>query len=217
MTFCARTAEQSVSQQRRLALVLGLNVSLIAALVCVGLIAHSVGVVAAAGDTAADSVALILGLIAVAVRHRSSCPRRSLAIPVVTLLNGCVLLVVAVLIVAEAVRRLMHGVSELHGLPVLIVSAVTMAVLLAGAWVLGTSAANEDLHMRSVWLDTLADAAAAGAVAIAGAVITVTGRFYWLDPVLALAIAIVIAIPASKLCLGAVAAIRAEATDFDDD
>lgn len=206
-----------MSQRRRLRIVLGLNVSLITALVVVGLTAHSVSVIAAAGDMAADSVALVLGLIAVRVRDRTAYAWRSLAIPVVALINGGALLVVAALIAAESIRRLARGVPEVRGLPVLIVSAVTMAVLLAGAWVLGASAANEDLHMRSVLLDTLADAAAAGAVGIAGAVIALTGRFFWLDSVLALAISAVVAAPAGALCLKAVAAIRGKAVDFNDD
>lgn len=206
-----------MSQSRRLGIVLGLNVSLIAALLIVGLAAHSVGVVAAAGDTAADSVALVLGLIAVTVRDRTAYAWRSLAIPVVALINGGALLAVAVLIAAESIGRLARGAPEVHGLPVLIVSTVTMAVLLAGAWVLGASAADEDLHMRSVLLDTLADAAAAAAVAVAGAVIALTGRFFWLDSVLALAISAVVAVPAGALCLKGVAAIRGEEVDFDDD
>ncbi|HXO53049.1 MAG TPA: cation transporter [Mycobacterium sp.] len=206
-----------MSQQRRLGIVLGLNLSLIAALVLVGLAAHSVGVLAAAGDTAIDSVALVLGLIAVTVRDRSTHPRRSLAIPVVALINSGALLVVLALIVVEAVRRLQRGVPEVHGVPVLIVSGLMMAVLLVGAWVLGSSAANEDLHMRSVLLDTLADAATAGAVASAGAVIALTGRFFWLDPALALAIAVVVAVPAIALCSKAVAAMRGVEVDFDDD
>lgn len=135
----------------------------------------------------------------------------------VALINGGALLVVAALIAAESIRRLAWGAPEVHGLPVLIVSAVTMAVLLAGARVLGASAANEDLHMRSVLLDTLADAAAAGAVAIAGAVIALTGRFFWLDSVLALAISALVAAPATTLCVKAIAAIRGKAVAFNDD
>ena len=109
-----------------------------------------------------------------------------------------------------------RGAPEVHGLPVLIVSGVTMSVLLVGAWVLGASAANEDLHMRSVLLDTLADAAAAGAVAIAGAVIAFTGRFFWLDPALALVIAVVVTVPVIGLCRKAVAAMRGAEADFGD-
>jgi cobalt-zinc-cadmium efflux system protein len=206
-----------VSQQRRLGIVLGLNLSLIAALVIVGLTAGSVGVLAAAGDTAADSIALVLGLIAVTVRDRSTHARRSHATPAVALMNGSALLVVTVLIGVEATRRLLHGAPEVRGLPVLIVSGVTMAVLLIGAWVLGGSAANEDLHLRSVLLDTLADAAAAGAVATAGAVIALTGRFFWLDPALGLVIAVVVAVPAIALCRKAVDALRGAEVDFRDD
>jgi len=62
-----------------------------------------------------------------------------------------------------------------------------------------------------VLLDTLADAASAAAVAVAGAVIALTGRFFWLDPVLALAIAVVIAGPAGTLSLKAIGAIRGRA------
>ena len=206
-----------MSQQARLSIVLGLNVALIAVLVGVGVGAHSVGVIAAAGDTAADSLALILGLVAVSVRDRTTHPRRWLAIPILALVNAGALLIVSVVIAAEAVRRLMRGVPEVHGLPVLVVSVVTMVVLLAGAWVLGASAAEEDIHMRSVLLDTLADAVAAGALAIAGAVIAFTGRFFWLDPALALVIAVIVAVPAAALCRKAIAALGGEDVDFDDD
>ncbi|CAM3550941.1 cation transporter [Mycobacterium colombiense] len=206
-----------MSQRRRLGIVLGLNVSLIAALVIVGLTAHSVGVIAAAGDTAADSVALVLGLIAVTVRDRTDYAWRSAAIPIVALINGIALLVVVTLIAVEAIGRLTRGVPEVHGLPVLVVSAATMAVLLVGAWVLGASAANENLHMRSVLLDTLADAAAAAAIAVAGAVMALTGRFFWLDSVLALAIAALVAVPATTLCVKACAAMRGKTVDFTDD
>jgi cation diffusion facilitator family transporter len=207
----------ALSEQRRLGAVLGLNLLLIAVLVAAGVNAGSLGVLAAAGDTAADSTALVLGLIAIAVRDRSSHPRRALAIPAVALINGVALVVVSVLIVAESVGRLSHGTAKVDGLPVVIVSVATMAVLLLGALVLGGSAANEDVHMRSVLLDTLADAAAAGAVAVAGAVIAVTGRFFWLDPALALCVALVILVPALSLCGKALAALRGNDMDFDCD
>jgi hypothetical protein len=35
--------------------------------------------------------------------------------------------VVTVLVVSEAIRRLLHGTREIHGLPVLIVSAIATA------------------------------------------------------------------------------------------
>ena len=50
------------------------------------------------------------------------------------------------------------------GLPIALVSLITLAVMIAGALVLGLSAHHEDIHMKSVLLDTLADAAAADGV-----------------------------------------------------
>jgi cobalt-zinc-cadmium efflux system protein len=189
------------SQRRRLGCVLGLNMLMIAALVVAGVSAHSLGVLAAAGDFAADSVALILGLLAVALRDRPSraadCPSR--ATTVVALINGAALLAVSVLVIAEAVDRLLHGTPAVQGLAMLIVSVISTLVMLAGAAILGFGAGDEDLHMRSVLLDTLSDGAAAAAVAVAGTIIAVTHRFYWLDPALAAVIAVVIAVAAIKL------------------
>lgn len=117
----------------------------------------------------------------------------------------------------EAVSRLLAGSPEVKGIPVIIVSLVTMVVMLAGAFVLGLSSAEEDLHMRSVLLDALADAAVAAAIVVAGAIIVATGGFYWLDPVLALVVSVVIAVAAARLMINAVAALRGADVDFDDD
>jgi cobalt-zinc-cadmium efflux system protein len=98
-----------------------------------------------------------------------------------------------------------------------IVAVITMLAMLAGAVVLGRSAASEDLHMRSVLLDSLADAAAAAAIAVAGVIILVTGGWFWLDPVLALAVALFVAVAAVQLLVKAIASLRGKDVDFDDD
>jgi cobalt-zinc-cadmium efflux system protein len=96
-------------------------------------------------------------------------------------------------------------------LPVLIVSGIAAAVMLAGALVLGGDPGeddDEDLNVKAVLLDTAADAAAAGGVAISGAVILGTGGWYWLDPAVALVIAVIVGYQAQKLVRKVVAAIR---------
>ncbi len=198
------------SQRRRLGCVLGLNLLMIAALVLAGVSAHSLGVLAAAGDFAADSVGLILGLLAVALRDRPrhGADRRSRATTVVALINGAALLAVSALVIVEAVDRLSSGTPAVHGVPVVIVSVISALVMLAGAAILGFGAGSEDLHMRSVLLDTLSDGAAAAAVAVAGAVIAVTQRFYWLDPTLAAIIAVVIAVAAINLLTDGIRELR---------
>lgn len=206
------------SQRRRLLTVLGLNVALIAALVVVGIAAHSVGVLAAAGDTVGDCLGLALGLGAVTLRDRDpQHPRAGRPIAIAALVNAALLIAVTGAVVGESAQRLADGSPEVEGLPVVIVSVVTLGVMLAGAVVLGRSAADEDLHMRSVLLDAVADAAAAAGVAIAGTIILLAHGLYWLDPIVALAISAVILVAAIRLLRQAVAALRGRAVDLDRD
>jgi Co/Zn/Cd efflux system component len=60
-----------VSQSQRLALVFGLNVALVAALVIVGVTAHSLGVLAAGVDYLADAAAIAVSLFAIRLVARS--------------------------------------------------------------------------------------------------------------------------------------------------
>lgn len=204
------------SQRRRVTIVLGLNAALIVGLVVAGIMAHSVSVLAAAGDTVADCLGLVLGLIAIALRDRDpGHPHAQRPIVIAALINATLLLAVTATVVIEAVSRLREGSPPVEGLPVVVVGLVTLVVMLAGAFVLGRSAADEDLHMRSVLLDALADAAAAAAIVVAGTIILLTNSLYWLDPVLALAVCALIAIAAIQLLLTAIAAMRGEPVDID--
>ncbi|ANF31865.1 hypothetical protein A0130_09430 [Leifsonia xyli] len=192
--------------------------ALIVGLVIAGLVAHSVSVLAAAGDTVADCFALALGLIAIALRDRDpDHPHAQRPIAIAALVNALLLLAVTVTVTIEAISRLQEGSPPVEGLPMVIVSVITMLVMLAGAFVLGRSAAGEDLHMRSVLIDALADAAAAAAIAVAGVIILITNDLYWLDPVLALGVSVLIAVAAIQLVIKAIAVLQGKDVDFDDD
>lgn len=204
-----------MSQRKRLSILLVLNLAMIGALVVVGLVAHSLGVLAAGGDYVADSAAILLGIVAVTIRQRVG--EHSRAPTFVALINASALLVVTGVVVVEAVRRLVNGTPAVHGLPVLIVSGLATAVMLVGALVLGADAGREDLHMRSVLLDTISDAIASAAVAVSGAVIYLTGRFFWLDSALAAAIGVVIGIGAIRLLRDVATALRTGSPLITDD
>jgi cobalt-zinc-cadmium efflux system protein len=195
-----------MSQRRRLTIVLALNVTMIVGLLVVGLISHSLGVVAAGGDYIADSTAILLGIVAVTVRDRRG--QDSQAPTYVALINSGALLAVSVFVLVEAVRRLVDGTPAIRGLPVLVVSSIAAAVMVVGVVVLGRDAGREDLHMRSVLLDTAADALAAAGVAVSGGIIFVTGRLFWLDSALSLVISVVIGVGAIRLLGDVVRALR---------
>jgi cobalt-zinc-cadmium efflux system protein len=198
-----------VTRTARLWTVLVADLALVAGLVVVGSTAHSVGVWAESADYLADAAAIGISLLALHLARRPPSARRPAGFPRATryaaAVNAGWLLLLSLLVAAGAIDRLVRGVREVHGLPVLVVSAVAAVVMLAGALLLGGDVDDdepdegEQLTVRAVLLDTAADAAAAAGVAAAGGVIAATGGLYWLDPVVALVISAVVAWHAVRL------------------
>ena len=191
-----------MTRANRLAVVLALNLVLIAGLVAVGLTAGSLGVLAAGADYLADAAAIGVSLLAISLSTRPPTTRRPHGYPKATAIaasiNGGWLLILSLLVIAGAVDRLATGAPHVDGLPVLVVSALASIVMVVGVVILGGEVDDDDddaggnLNMRAVLLDTAADAAAAAGVAVTGAVILASDGFYWLDPTVALLIAIVV-------------------------
>jgi cobalt-zinc-cadmium efflux system protein len=90
---------------------------------------------------------------------------------------------------AEAVRRLFHP-SLTEGGTVMIVAAVGIGVNAATA-LLFARGREHDINIAGAYRHMAADAAISGAVVFAGLVIVWTGQ-QWVDPVMSLAVAIVI-------------------------
>jgi cobalt-zinc-cadmium efflux system protein len=188
---------------RRLLVVLALNLALVGALVAVGVTAHSLTVLAEGGDYLLDAAGVGVALLAIRLSAR---PLRSArrdgalkASSVAALVNSGCLLVLEVLVAAAAVDRLIFGIRQVHGLPVLIASGIAALVMAGGVLILrgnGDDDENQtgehDLSVAAVLLDTIADAAAATGAAATGAIILATGGWYWLDPAVALIIALVV-------------------------
>jgi len=200
-----------MTRSSRLIVVLALNLILVIGLVVVGVSAHSLGVLAAGADYLADATAIGVALLAIWLSKRPPTTRRPRGYPranvVAALVNGGWLFVLSVLIVVGAVDRLIAGTPSVHGLPVLIASGIAAAAMIAAAVILGgdlddgDDENDEKLSLRAVLLSSVADAAAAAGVAITGAIILVTGRFDWLDPAVALVIAVVIGYHALRLVM----------------
>lgn len=185
-----------MSQDARLSFVLAVNLAMVAALVAVGLLAHSLGVLASAADYVGDAAGVALSLVALRLSRRAHRYRRATSLA--ALVNSSFLLLVAIVVAAAGTDRLLSGSPEVHGLPVLIVSVVAVGAMILCAAILGSIEADE-FHMRSVMLDTLADAAAAAGVAVSGAIILIVQGIYWLDATVALVIALAVGYHALKL------------------
>jgi cobalt-zinc-cadmium efflux system protein len=159
-------------------------------------------------DYLADAAAIGVSLLATHLSSRAPTPKHPAGYPRATryaaAVNGGWLLLLSTLVAAGSAERLIAGVPEVHGLPVLIVSGAAAVVMLVSALLLGADIAengdgDDDLNVRAVVLDTAADAAAAAGVAVTGAVIYAAHGIYWLDPAVALVIAAVVAYHAIRL------------------
>jgi cobalt-zinc-cadmium efflux system protein len=180
-----------VTTTTRLILVGVVNLALVAVCAIVGATAHSAGLWSEALDYLADAAAISVSILAIRLASRH--PRA----PIVAAgVNAGWLLVLSLLVIGGSIVRLASGVGHVDGLAVLVVSAVAALAMTAGAALLDQD--DDDLNRRAVLLDTVADAAAAAGVAIAGAVILIAHSWYWLDPAAALAISLVIAYHAVK-------------------
>lgn len=185
-------------------LVLLANAAMVVALVVVGLLARSLGVLAAGGDYLGDAVGT--GLILVALRMSRDSHRHQRAPTYAALANASLLLVVTAAVIVEALRRLIGGAPHVEALPMIVVSVVAGIVMAGCALVIG-SVEGDDFNMRSVMLDTLADGASAVGVALSGAVILLAHGAYWLDSAVALSISAIIAYHAIRLIRDVVAAL----------
>jgi len=196
-----------MTQARRLGLVLGINLAMVLSLVLVGVFAHSLGVLASGADYLGDALGAGLSLAALEMGRRG----RTRATSGAALANSTFLLVVTVAVAAEAAHRLIGGAPAVHGAPVIVVSLIAAAAMIACAFILGD--VTGDLSMESVMLDTVADAAAAIGVAVSGSVILLAHGVYWLDSLVALLIAVVVGYHAVRLMRRATARLRLGGTE----
>jgi cobalt-zinc-cadmium efflux system protein len=178
---------------RALALALALIVGLMAGEVAFGVVAGSLALLADAGHMLTDAAALGLALAAASFAARPARGRWTFGFRRLEILaahvNGISLLVVGVLIVYTAVRRLIEPPDVRGGL-VLVVALAGIGVNLAATALLARPS-RESLNIRGAFLHVTTDLAAFAGTALAGGLVLATGwdRF---DPVASLLVAALI-------------------------
>jgi cobalt-zinc-cadmium efflux system protein len=164
-----------------------------------GLISHSLALLSDAGHVLTDVFALGLAWFAVEQAKRPADQRRSYGYHRVSILaalvNAVTLIVIVIAIAYEAVRRIANP-EPVQG-AVVIVSAV-VAIAVNSYIAFGLRGDSKSLNLRAVMLHIVGDIAASIGVVVAGAVILLTGWLY-IDPLLSLAIAVLIAFGAWRI------------------
>ncbi len=184
---------RSTARARRLSIAIALNVGIVVVQIAAGIVAGSLGLIADAAHNLTDVLALVVSLVAVRLTRRPATAARSFgwhrATILAALFNAASVLAVCVFVLVEAVRRL-GDPQPIDGGVVIAAAAAGAVVNLVAAFVVFDR--SDDLNMRSALLHLLSDAATSVAVALTGAVMLATGGWYWLDPAVAVVIAVVI-------------------------
>ena len=181
------------TSRRALLTVLVLTLGFTVVEVAGGLLTGSLALLADAGHMLSDTFAIGLALVAVTLARRPTTPRRSFGFQRAEILaafvNGLVLVLVSAWIVWEAIQRL-EDPPELLGGWMLVVALAGLAVNATAAGILVRSG-GEGLNVEAALKHVLADLLGSVGVLGAALVVVLTG-WTLIDPLLSLAIAVLI-------------------------
>jgi cobalt-zinc-cadmium efflux system protein len=164
-----------------------------------GLVSHSLALLSDAGHVLTDVFALGLAWFAVSQANRPADQRRSYGYHRVgilaALVNSVLLIVIVIAIAVEAVRRLANP-EPVQGGIVIVAALAGIAINLYVAF--GLRGDTHNLNMGAALMHVTGDIGASIGVVVAGLVILLTGWLY-IDPLLSLAIAVLIAFGAWRI------------------
>jgi cobalt-zinc-cadmium efflux system protein len=179
----------------------------------------SLSLLADAGHMLSDLTGLIVALMATIVAARPPSDRQTFGYQRAevfgALINGLILLVVAVSVTVGAINRLLSAAqAEVQGVPMLVVAVIGL-VANAAALLLLRPAAGHSINMRGAYLEVLGDLIGSVTVIVAAVVILFTG-FVPADAIASLLIAALI-VPRAFLLLRDVVRVLSEAAPADTD
>lgn len=156
-------------------------------------LAHSMSLLADAGHNLADVFGLLMGWGASVLLYRAASEKYSYGYKKMTLLaalaNALLLVAASAVIIFESVDKLLHPVA-VNELIIIIVAAIGI-VINGGTALLFLRGQQKDLNIKAAYWHLAADALLSVGVVITGAIIFFT-HWFWLDPIVGLAIIMVI-------------------------
>ena len=178
------------ADQSKLAFALALIVGFMVVEIVIGVVVSSLALLSDAAHMLTDVVAIALALVTARLANRPAEGAMTYGLGRAEVLsaqfNGATLLVLALFIVYEGIRRVVDP-PGVPGTPLLVVALVGVAVNLAATWTL-SRANRQSLNVEGAYQHILTDLAAFIATALAGVVILTTG-FARADGIVALIVA----------------------------
>lgn len=183
-------ADSEAITVRQLKLAIILTASVFVLEVAGGLLARSLALLADAGHVFMDVFALSLSLLAIVLASLPSTETRTYgwhrAEVFAAFLNGCLLLIVSLLIFREAYHRIIKP-EEVLALPMFVAAVIGLGANMVVAWRLRRHD-RHDLNIRSAYFHVIGDLFASVAV-VTGAIIIRLTHWLIVDPLLSIGIA----------------------------
>lgn len=180
-------------ENNKLRLALGLTIGILLVEAAGGLLSHSLALLSDAGHVLTDVFALGLAWFAVEQSKRPADRQRSYGYQRVgilaALINAVTLIVIVLAIAFEAVRRLAAPQPVQGGI---VIATALVGIAINTFVLLNLRGQGRNLNLRAALLHVTGDVAASAAVVVSGVVILLTGWLY-IDPLLSLGIAALIA------------------------
>jgi len=178
----------------RLLIAIGVVACVLVVEVVGALLSGSISLLADAGHMLSDLAGLLIALAATIVAARPATDRQTFgyrrAEVFGALINGAILVVVAVTVTIGAIGRLTVGEQDVHSIPMLIVAAIGLVANLTALLVL-RGGAKTSINMRGAYLEVFGDLIGSIAVIVAALLILGTG-FVQADAIASLLIAAMI-------------------------
>jgi cobalt-zinc-cadmium efflux system protein len=177
---------------RAFAIGFALNLGFVVVEAIFGFTANSMALLSDAGHNLSDVLGLVIAWAGGLMAQSGSSPRFTYGLKkasiLAALINALFLMVAVGAIGAEAIRRLLSPTPTEGG----VVAAVAAAgIVVNGVTAMLFSRGHDDINIRATFVHMASDAAVSAAVVFAGLVILWTGQL-WVDPVMSIAVAIVI-------------------------
>jgi cobalt-zinc-cadmium efflux system protein len=169
----------------------------------------SLALISDAGHMLIDVGVLVMGILAIRFTKKPATPKQTYGFYrseiLVSFLNSLFLMLLSIYILYEVYQRI-HQAPEINGLPMLLVATVGLSINLLGLYILHphthspskhyrmtnhNSIAEENLNVRAIYIEVLADTIGSVGVIVAGIIIFTT-KFYIADPLASIAIAALI-------------------------
>jgi cobalt-zinc-cadmium efflux system protein len=186
-------ASAATRNQRRLAIVLGLSLTILVVELVGAAVANSLALLADAGHVFTDAAGIALALVAIRVGRRPATSSRTFGYLRLEILaavvNAVLLLLIAAFVLVEAWQRLSQppdispGAMLAFALVGLVANGVSLFIL--------RDAQATSLNMRGAYLEVMGDLAGSVAVIVAAVVIALTG-WAWADVVASVGIGLLI-------------------------